>query len=241
MAHVHISKNYEVELENLRTRVLTMGGRVESQMRHAVLAYSEGDARLADQVLTVEREINLEHMATDQLCTEVIARRQPAARDLRLLLGVIRVISDLERVGDQAAKIAKLVLSGEQRGNLPRVHSIYQSAELATSMIRGALDAFAREDGVAARQVMNSDQALDDQYIASMRQLITYMMEDPRTISSALDDLWVAKAIERIGDHAENIAEVAIYIAEGEDVRYGASVASQTTPAATQVSGQESQ
>lgn len=227
MTHLHISKNYEVELENLRTRVLSMGGRVESQVRTAVLAYSEGNTQLAEQVLSIEREINLEHMATDLLCTEVIARRQPAARDLRLLLGVIRVISDLERVGDQAAKIAKLVLRAEQRSALARVHSIYQSAEMANTMIRGALDAFAREDGVAARAVMDSDKALDEQYIASMRQLITYMMEDPRTISSALDDLWVAKAIERMGDHAENIAEVAIYIAEGEDVRYSGSVASQ--------------
>ena len=225
MNHLHISKNYEVELENLRTRVLTMGGRVESQVRAAVLAYSEGDTQMAEQVLIVEREINLEHFSTDQFCTEVIARRQPAARDLRLLLGVIRVISDLERVADQAAKIAKLVLRSEQRTALARVHSIYQSAELANKMIRGALDAFAREDSEQARAVMSIDKELDEQYIASMRQLITYMMEDPRTISSALDDLWVAKAIERMGDHAENSAEVAIYIAEGEDVRYSAAVA----------------
>ena len=217
---VHTSKNYEVELENLRTRVMTMGGRVESQVRLAILSYSEEDIQLAQQVLLTEREINQEQLATDQMCSEVIARRQPAARDLRLLLGVIRVISDLERVADQAAKIAKLVLRSESRHALPRVHAIYQSAEIANTMIRGALDAFAREDSVQARAVMDSDKELDDQYIASMRQLITYMMEDPRTISAALDDLWVAKAVERMGDHAENIAEVAIYIAEGEDVRY---------------------
>ncbi len=227
MVQLHTSKNYEVELENLRTRVLSMGGRVESQVRSAVLAYSEGDKVMAEQVLTIEREINLEHMATDLLCTEVIARRQPAARDLRLLLGVIRVISDLERVADQAAKIAKLVLRSDQKVSLPRVHSIYQSAEMANTMIRGALDAFAREDSIEARKIMDSDKEIDAQYVASMRQLITYMMEDPRTISSALDDLWVAKAIERMGDHAENIAEVAIYIAEGEDVRYSGSVANQ--------------
>ena len=225
MNHLHTSKNYEDELENLRTRVLTMGGRVESQVRQAVLAYSEGDTQMAEQVITIEREINLEHLSADQFCTEVIARRQPAARDLRLLLGVIRVISDLERVADQAAKIAKLVLRSEPRHALPRVHAIYQSAEMANTMIRGALDAFAREDSVQARAVMSSDKELDAQYIASMRQLITYMMEDPRTISSALDDLWVAKAIERMGDHAENIAEVAIYIAEGEDVRYSSGAA----------------
>ena len=217
---LHTSKNYEEELENLRTRVMTMGGRVETQVRLAVLAYSEGDQAMAQQVLVTEREINQEHLSTDHMCSEVIARRQPAAKDLRLLLGVIRTISDLERIADQAAKIAKLVLSNEQRGALPRVHAIFQSAEMAMTMLRKALDAFAREDGQAARDVMSSDLELDAQYIGSMRQLITYMMEDPRTIGAALDDLWVAKAIERMGDHAENIAEVAIYIAEGEDVRY---------------------
>ena len=217
---VHTSKNYEVELENLRTRVMTMGGRVESQVRLAILAYSEGDTRLAQQVLSTEREINQEQLATDQMCSEVIARRQPAAKDLRLLLGVIRTISDLERIADQAAKVAKLVLRNEQRGALPRIHGTFQAAEMAMTMLRKALDAFTREDGASAREVMSSDTDLDHQYIASMRQLITYMMEDPRTISAALDDLWVAKAVERMGDHAENIAEVAIYIAEGEDVRY---------------------
>lgn len=217
---LHTSKNYEEELENLRTRVMTMGGRVESQVRLAILSYIEENIQLAQQVLVTEREINQEQLVTDQMCSEVIARRQPAAKDLRLLLGVIRTISDLERIADQAAKIAKLVIRHENRGLLPRIHGISRSAEMAMTMLRKALDAFTREDGQAAREVMGSDTELDQQYIASMRQLITYMMEDPRTISVALDDLWVAKAVERMGDHAENIAEVAIYIAEGEDVRY---------------------
>ena len=147
---VHTSKNYEVELENLRTRVMTMGGRVESQVRLAILAYSEGDTRLAQQVLSTEREINKEQLATDQMCSEVIARRQPAAKDLRLLLGVIRTISDLERIADQAAKIAKLVLRNEQRGPLPRIHGTFQAAEMAMTMLRKALDAFTREDGICA-------------------------------------------------------------------------------------------
>lgn len=224
MNHVHTSKNYETELEHLRTRVLTMGGRVEAQVRQAVLAYGEGDIATANHVIAVEHDINREHRDLDAFCTEVIARRQPAAKDLRLLLGVIRAISDLERIADQAAKIAKLVLRGEPRGMLPRVHMIFQSAESANTMIRAALDALAREDSEKAREVLNSDAELDAQYVASMRQLITYMMEDPRTISQALDDIWVAKAIERMGDHAENIAEVAIYIIEGEDVRYSSSM-----------------
>ena len=217
---IHTSKTYEEELQNLRTRVMTMGGRVENQVRMAVLSFSEDDLDMARRVIDTERDINKEQLATDLLCSEIIARRQPAAKDLRLLLGVIRTISDLERIADQADKIAKLTLRNEQRGSLPRVHGIFQSAEMAIDMLRNALDAFAREDGDTAREVMSSDSKLDELYIGSMRQLITYMMEDPRTISSALDDLWVAKAIERMGDHAENIAEVAIYIAEGEDVRY---------------------
>ena len=217
---LHTSKTYEEELQNLRTRVMTMGGRVENQVRMAVLSFSEDDLDMARRVIDTERDINKEQLATDLLCSEIIARRQPAAKDLRLLLGVIRTISDLERIADQADKIAKLTLRNEQRGSLPRVHGIFQSAEMAIDMLRNALDAFAREDGDKAREVMSSDSKLDELYIGSMRQLITYMMEDPRTISSALDDLWVAKAIERMGDHAENIAEVAIYIAEGEDVRY---------------------
>ena len=189
-------------------------------MRLAISAYSEGDKVQAQRVLEIEPAINKEQLDTDQLCSEVIARRQPAAKDLRLLLGVIRTISDLERVADEAAKIAKLVIREDQRDILPRIHSIFQAAEMAILMLRKALDAFAREDGDAAREVMASDSKLDEQYIGSMRQLITYMMEDPRTIGDAVDDLWVAKAIERIGDHAENIAEVAIYVGEGEDVRY---------------------
>ncbi len=217
---VHTSKTYEEELQNLRTRVMTMGGRVENQVRMAVLSFSEDDLDMARRVIDTERDINKEQLATDLLCSEIIARRQPAAKDLRLLLGVIRTISDLERIADQADKIAKLTLRNEQRGSLPRVHGIFQSAEMAIDMLRNALDAFAREDGDKAREVMSSDSKLDELYIGSMRQLITYMMEDPRTISAALDDLWVAKAIERMGDHAENIAEVAIYIAEGEDIRY---------------------
>ena len=217
---VHTSKTYEEELQNLRTRVMTMGGRVENQVRMAVLSFSEDDLDMARRVIDTERDINKEQLATDLLCSEIIARRQPAAKDLRLLLGVIRTISDLERIADQADKIAKLTLRNEQRGSLPRVHGIFQSAEMAIDMLRNALDAFAREDGDTAREVMSSDSKLDELYIGSMRQLITYMMEDPRTISAALDDLWVAKAIERMGDHAENIAEVAIYIAEGEDIRY---------------------
>lgn len=217
---LHTSKTYEEELQNLRTRVMTMGGRVENQVRMAVLSFSEDDLDMARRVIDTERDINKEQLSTDLLCSEIIARRQPAAKDLRLLLGVIRTISDLERIADQADKIAKLTLRNEQRGSLPRVHGIFQSAEMAIDMLRNALDAFAREDGDKAREVMSSDSKLDELYIGSMRQLITYMMEDPRTISAALDDLWVAKAIERMGDHAENIAEVAIYIAEGEDIRY---------------------
>lgn len=217
----HSSSIYQTELENLRTAVLKMGGKVEAQLRQSVLSYSESDATLATQVLKIEREVNQDHLNIDNMCSEIIALRQPAASDLRMLLGMIRTVSDLERIGDEASKIAKMALKSEsKRGILPRIHMIYQSADLASSMLRSALDAFARNDTSDSRQVIASDLELDAFYQASVRQLITFMMEDPRTIGAALDDLWVAKAIERVGDHAENIAENAIYIIEGEDVRY---------------------
>ena len=221
MNNLHSSKSYQEELENLRTSILKMGGKVESQLRQSVLAYSEGNHDLANNVMLIEREVNQEHLEIDHACSEIIAIRQPAASDLRMLLGCIRAISDLERIGDEASKIAKMALKqSDKRAHLPRVHSIYQSADLAATMLRQSLDAFAREDTTEMPAVFAADLELDSHYQASMRQLITFMMEDPRTISAALDDLWVAKAIERAGDHAENIAETAIYIFEGEDVRY---------------------
>lgn len=217
----HSSTTYQEELEDLRTSILKMGGKVESQLRQAVLAYSEGNHLLANQILLIEREVNQDHLSIDKNCSEIIALRQPAASDLRMLLGCIRVISDLERIGDEASKIAKMALKQDDKGTkLPRVHSIYQSADLAAVMLRQALDALARGDTSDMPSVFAADLELDSHYQASMRQLITFMMEDPRTISASLDDLWVAKSIERAGDHAENIAETAIYIFEGEDVRY---------------------
>lgn len=217
----HSSTTYQEELEDLRTSILKMGGKVESQLRQAVLAYSEGNHVLANQILLIEREVNQDHLSIDKNCSEIIALRQPAASDLRMLLGCIRVISDLERIGDEASKIAKMALKQDDKGaKLPRVHSIYQSADLAAVMLRQALDALARGDTSDMPSVFAADLELDSHYQASMRQLITFMMEDPRTISASLDDLWVAKSIERAGDHAENIAETAIYIFEGEDVRY---------------------
>lgn len=220
--HQHTSTIYQTELEDLRTAVLKMGGKVESQLRQAVLAFSESDKQMAEQVLEVEREVNRDHLNIDGMCSEIIALRQPAASDLRMLLGMVRTVSDLERIGDEASKIAKMALNTDpsKRGFLPRLQTIFQSADLAAAMLRSALDAFAREDTSDSRQIFASDLELDELYKAIVRQLITFMMEDPRTISAALDDLWVAKAIERIGDHAENIAENAIYIIEGEDVRY---------------------
>lgn len=217
----HSSTTYQEELEDLRTSILKMGGKVESQLRQAVLAYSECNHSSANQILLIEREINQEHLNIDKNCSEIIALRQPAASDLRMLLGCIRVISDLERIGDEASKIAKMALKQDDKGfKLPRVNSIYQSADLAATMLRQSLDALARGDTSDMPSVFAADIELDSHYQASMRQLITFMMEDPRTISASLDDLWVAKSIERAGDHAENIAETAIYIFEGEDVRY---------------------
>ena len=216
----HTSKTFEDELEDLRTRVMTVGGTVEAQIRQALRAYDGHDIDGAAAAQEIELTVRRERAQADRLCTEVIALRQPAAKDLRMLLGFMRIFSDLRRMSKQASKIARMVSREQnQRSPLPRIGGIFHAGEMALSMLQQALNAVSREDTQQAYEVIRSDEQLDEQYIANMRQLITYMMEDPRTISAALDVLWAAKSIERIGDYAENIAEVAVYIAEGEDLR----------------------
>ena len=157
--HQHTSTIYQTELEDLRTAVLKMGGKVESQLRQAVLAFSESDKQMAEQVLEVEREVNRDHLNIDSMCSEIIALRQPAASDLRMLLGMVRTVSDLKRIGDESSKIAKMALNTDpsKRGFLPRLQTIFQSADLAAAMLRSALDAFAREDTSDSRQIFACD------------------------------------------------------------------------------------
>jgi phosphate transport system protein len=217
----HIAKQFDTDLANIRTRVLQMGGLVEQQVVRAMAALEAGDIGLAEQVVETDHQVNRHEVELDEACTHIIARRQPAASDLRTIMMVIKTITDLERIGDEAKKIAKKAIavhSGESPF-VPRV-PLQHVAALALDMLRKALDAFARGDLAATAQIVRQDKEVDAEFKSIMRQLITFMMEDPRTISPALDILFIAKSIERIGDHAKNLSEYVVYITEGRDVRH---------------------
>ena len=226
MTDKHLSTQFDNELSGISTRVLEMGGLVEVQVAQAVFALSTFDAEIATQVLKDEERVNMMEIEIDRDLSSIIARRQPTARDLRLLIAVSKTIANLERIGDEAARIARtvqrLLNSGvSSRLRLPVADLSYES-ELAVKQLRKALDAFARLDVEAAVDVLRHDDQIDQEFDGLMRKLITYMMEDPRTISSAIDLVFVAKAIERVGDHAKNLAEQIIYIVKGTDVRHNA-------------------
>jgi phosphate transport system protein len=217
----HTSKQFDAELESVRSRVLQMGGLVEEQIIRAMEVLEAGDMQQIDKVIADDHRVNAMEVELDELCSHIIARRQPAAVDLRLLITVIKTITDLERIGDEAEKIgrmAKLIHTAE-RLHMPRM-DLSHVAERALSMLRQSLDAFARLDVAEAMRVVKQDSEVDDAFRAIMRQLITFMMEDPRTITRSLEILFVAKAIERIGDHAKNMAEYVIYMVKGRDVRH---------------------
>lgn len=219
----HSMRRYDEELESMRSRVLQMGGLVESQVRTALDAFERADLTLAQQAIDADKRVNELEMGVDQMVNYVIARRQPTAGDLRMITGVAKVITDLERIGDEACKIARAVKwlhEKHDNSRLNRIPDIKYSGEAAASMLRRTLDAFARMDPQSAATIIKDDLGIDDRFRAILRQLITFMMEDPRTISSSLDCVWVAKAIERIGDHAKNVAEHVIFISQGWDARH---------------------
>jgi len=218
----HISTQYDTELEEIRTRMLQMGGLVEEQVANALAGYADGSSPLLDRVKATEERVNQLEIELDDRCTHLIARRQPAAGDLRLVMAVVKSITDLERIGDEAAKIARIAKQMHERGvvHLPGFSDVKVAANLAATMLKGALDAFARIDAEAAQQIVMQDKHIDSEFRSLLRELITFMMEDPRTISTALDIVWIAKALERVGDHAKNIAEYVIYVASGSDVRH---------------------
>ncbi len=222
MGSEHTSKQFDHELEAVRARVLQMGGLVESQIRVAIESLTSGDVNLMKRVIEDDHRVNAMEVEIDESCNRILVRRQPAAGDLRMVMTVIKTITDLERIGDEAQKIARMaiLLSQKERLNLPRYHEIKHAAELALEMLHKALDAFARLDVAAAAQVVRQDEQVDEEFRAIMRYLITFMMEDPRTISTALEILFIAKAIERIGDHAQNMAEYVVYMVKGRDVRH---------------------
>jgi phosphate transport system protein len=219
----HTIKQYDQELESLRGRILQMGGLVESQLRMAIDCFEYGDLRKADEVVEADERVDAEEVELARLIVNLIVRRQPAANDLRLIMGVSHAVTDLERIGDEATKIARAARWVHEKDvvvRTPRIRDIRVSGEAAMSMLRGALDAFARLDAVAAAEIIREDKGVDEQFRLILRQLITFMMEDPRTITGSLDTVWVAKAIERIGDHSKNIAGDVIFIVQGEDVRH---------------------
>ena len=218
----HISKQFEADLDTTRTRVLQMGGLVEAQILAAIQAFSSGDAALVAQVIENDARVNGYEVAIDGACNHIVVKRQPAASDLRLIMAISKIVTDLERIGDEAEKIARMSKRiHEQSANLAqRFPSIRHAGQVAVKMLRQALDAFARLDAASAADVLREDSAIDDEFRSVLRQLITHMMEDPRTISPSLETIWVAKAIERIGDHSKNIAEQVIYIVKGTDVRH---------------------
>jgi phosphate transport system protein len=217
----HYSRQFNEELETLRSRVLEMGGMVENQLRLSLRALVKGDSDLGEQVAQDDAKVNRMEVAIDEECTQILARRQPAAGDLRLILAIIKTITDLERIGDEAEKIGFLAtrLAAQERPE-NRYKEIKHLGRTVRDIVHRALDCLARLDSESALEVAQADSMVDEEYESIMRQGITRMMEDPRTIGRVLDTLWVARALERIGDHAVNICEYVVYLVHGKDIRH---------------------
>ncbi len=222
MTEKHLSTQFDSELSAVSTRVMEMGGLVEAQIHQAIYALSQFSTEVANAVSATEPRVNAMEIEIDRELSSIIARRQPTARDLRLLMAISKTTANLERVGDEAEKIARMVRSIIQSGgprSLP-ANELRVAADMASGLLRKALDAFARLDTTAAVAILKEDDLIDEEFNGFVRKLITYMMEDPRMISPSLDLLFLAKALERIGDHAKNIAEFIIYVVKGADIRH---------------------
>ncbi len=224
----HISQRYNQELEDLRQQVMNMGGLVEGQLSKALNSLVNGEAELAEQIIKDDALVNDFEVKIDEECIQVVARRQPAAGDLRLIMAISKATTDLERVGDEARKIAMMARALDSEDHTAPsakyLNAIKHLGEQVENMLHHALDAFARLDSVDALSVITMEEVADNEYDALSRQLLTYMMEDPRKISGAMDVLWAARALERIGDHAVNIAEHVVYAVHGQDIRHGNNV-----------------
>jgi phosphate transport system protein len=218
----HTYKQFDAEMEEIRSGVLAMGGLVETQLARAIQSLRHPDLDQVDAVAADEQAINQMQISIDHQCSQIIAKRQPAAIDLRMILTVVKIVNELERIGDEVKKIAYKAHEMQRPEALTavRLHDISRAAELAEDNLQLALDAFARLDVSSAATVVSNDDAIDAAFLAIMRQLISYMMEDPRTITPALEIVFIAKSIERIGDHAKNIAENVVHVVKGIDVRH---------------------
>lgn len=222
MPKEHIFKQFDADLEAVRSQVLQMGGLVEEQIIHAIDALTTGNTELADQVIANDHRVNALEVLIDEGCSHLIARRQPTAGDLRIVMMIVKTITDLERIGDEASKVARMAkLIYEKSGvTSPRFTEIKHMGNLVLEMLRKSLDAFARLEVTTAGQIARQDMQVDEEFRLVLRHLITFMMEDPRTISVAIEILFAAKAIERIGDHAKNMSEYVVYMVKGKDVRH---------------------
>ncbi len=218
----HTYKQFDTELEAVRARVLEMGGLVEDQVNKAVDALIDQNAMLAEEVVASDVRVNALEVNSDEACTQIIARRQPTASDLRMIMTIIKTITDLERIGDEAVKIARYTVKSMNNDRIatPRYSEIRYMSDIALKMLRTSLDSFARLDPSSAASVTRQDMEVDEEFHLIARHLITYMMEDPRNISLFIDLMFVVKAIERIGDHAKNISEYVVYMVKGKDVRH---------------------
>ncbi len=217
----HISQQFNDELEDVKSRLLEMGGKTERQLDDAIQALINANSELAGQVCDNDRQVNRMEVDIDEECTRILARRQPAASDLRLVMAISKAITDLERVGDESKRIAKLAIQLSESGEAPKGYlEVRHISEKVRQMLHQALDAFARFDVDVALKVALADKEVDLEYASSIRELITYMMEDPRSIGRVIHVIWALRSLERVGDHARNIAEQVIYLVKGTDVRH---------------------
>lgn len=217
----HISQQYNIELETIRTHLSEMGGMAQRQVNDAIQALIDADVERAEQVVRADTKVNSMEVTIDEECVRILARRQPAASDLRLVIAVTKAITDLERIGDEATKIARQAIAMNKDGLSPRGYiEVRHIGGHVSRMLQDALDAFARLDMQLALTVVQTDKQVDMEYSTAMRELVTFMIEDPRSITRVLNIMWSLRALERIGDHARNLAQYVIYLVNGEDVRH---------------------
>lgn len=217
----HISQQFNADLESLKSEFLEMGGLVEKQIADAVKSIENVDSEIAQRVMENEPKVDAMEVAIDEQCTIILAKRQPAASDLRMVLTVTKAVRDLERMGDEAQKVARMAIKLSE--DATSSHGFIELRHIGSGvqhMLRHSLDAFARYDADMALEVAKEDKLIDQEYTSALRELITYMMEDPRSISRAMNVLWALRSLERIGDHARNLAEHLIYMVKGKDVRH---------------------